>query len=79
MRTFVRTDPARIKGSSTPTILGLLDTPMGEPAPLSLTEWDLSFLKTFYASRLNSYTETQRAEMKGAMRRELEKQQAKKQ
>ena len=79
MRTFVRTDPARVKGSSSPTILSLLDTPMGEAAPLSLTEWDLSFLKSFYGSRLNYYTETQRAEMKGKMRRELERQRAKQQ
>jgi len=76
MRTFVNTEPRRVEASARNTILTLLDTPMGQPVPLSLTAWDLSFLKSFYASRLNSYAGYQRAEMKGIMRRELDLQQS---
>jgi hypothetical protein len=76
MRTFVHTDPALIKGSSTQTILTLLDTPMGQPVPLTVTTWDLSFLKSFYSSHLNSFAEYQRSEMARSMRRDLDKQQS---
>lgn len=75
MRTLVHTEPAQIKGS-TQTILTLLDTPMGEPVPLTLTAWDLSFLKSFYSSHLNSFAEYQRSEMARSMERDLDKQQS---
>jgi len=75
MRTFVSTDPKRL-GSATPgSILALLDTPMGQPVPITLTAWDLGFLKAYYASSKNSYVEYQRVQMKGAMKRELDRDQ----
>lgn len=76
MRAYVRTDPGKLDASTPGTILTLLDTPMGQPVPITLTAWDLSFLKSFYASRENSYSEYQRAQMKGAMKRELEHRQS---
>ena len=75
MRTFVRTDPKKLDSSAPNSILTLLDTPMGQPVPVTLTAWDLSFLKSFYASRANAYAEYQRAQTKSLMKRELEKQQ----
>jgi hypothetical protein len=57
------------------TILSVIDAPMGSAIPLTLTAWDLSFLKAFYASSKESYAEYQRAEMRRAMRRELDRNQ----
>lgn len=71
MRAFVRTDPSKLDASTPASILTLLDTPMGEPVPLTLTAWDMSFLKSFYATRANAYAEYQRAQMKASMKREL--------
>lgn len=50
MRTLARSDPARLPASSPPTILKILDTPMGGEVPITMTEWDLAFLRAFYAS-----------------------------
>ena len=72
MRSLIRTDPKQLRASSPGTILSIIDAPMGTAIPESLTEWDLAFLKSFYASTKNMYVEYQRAQMKGEMRRELE-------
>jgi len=71
MRTFVRTDPKQLRAASSDSILGVLDAPMGSAVPLTLTAWDLSFLKALYASGKNSYAEYQRSEMRVLMKREL--------
>jgi len=70
---FVRTDPKQLHAAASDTILGVLDAPMGSAVPLTLTAWDLSFLKALYASNKNSYAEYQRSEMQALMRRELDK------
>jgi hypothetical protein len=72
MRAFVRTDPKQLRGSASDTILGVIDAPMGSAVPLTLTAWDLSFLKAFYASGKNSYANYQRSEMHRLMARELD-------
>ena len=71
MRTFARTEPGRTKQSSAPTILSILDAPMGSALPVTLTEWDLAFLKSLYASSPDRKAAGQRSEMKGIMRDEL--------
>jgi hypothetical protein len=76
MRSLIRTDPKQLRASSPGTILSILDAPMGTPVPQSLTPWDLAFLKSFYASTKNMYVEYQRAQMKGEMKRELNRQEA---
>lgn len=48
MRTYVRSDPSSGRGETTSTILGLLDTPIGKPAPVTLTERDMAMLKSIY-------------------------------
>ncbi len=75
MRALVRTDPKSLRRSALDTILSVIDAPMGSAIPLTLTAWDLSFLKAFYASSKESYAEYQRAEMRRAMRRELDQNQ----
>jgi len=75
MRSLVRTDPKRLHPSGAGSILSVVDAPMGASVPVTLTAWDLSFLKSFYASSANAYAEYQRAQMKHAMKRELDRQQ----
>lgn len=73
MRTFIRTDPRQLGTSGRKTILSMFDAQMGATVPLTLTEWDFSFLKAFYSSTTNNYAEHQRAQMKGLMERELDR------
>jgi hypothetical protein len=71
MRAFVRTDPGKLTDAAANSILNVITTPMGEPVPLTLTAWDMSFLKAYYASRLNSFAANQRSEMRQKMRQDL--------
>ena len=55
MRGFAQTmleGPGRL---TTPTILHVIDTPMGSKVPLTMTEWDFSFLKALYGSDGRNY------------------------
>ena len=71
MRTFVHTDPKQLRASASETILKVMDAPIGTAVPLSLTSWDLSFLKAYYASGTQSYANAQRHEIAERMKREL--------
>lgn len=73
MRAFVRTDPKRVPSGGMDTILSVIDAPMGSAVPLTMTAWDLSFLKAFYANGNNSYAEYQRSEMQRLMKRSLDR------
>lgn len=68
MRAYAKTDPARLPPSPPPTILTVLDVPMGGTVPITLTEWDLGFLRGLYASKASLYGASQRS----AIRRHLE-------
>ena len=68
MRSFARTDPRAVAASSAPTILNIIDTPIGEEIPVTMTEWDFSFLKALYGSDGRNYAPTQRGEMKRLVR-----------
>jgi len=61
MRLFAKTEPQRLAASEAPTILKILDAPMGTEIPLTLTDWDLSFLRGLYASPANLYAGSQRS------------------
>jgi hypothetical protein len=67
MRTLLRADPVALAGSATPTILKILDAPMGSDVPVTLTSWDLGMLRAYYASPLNVRAAAQRS----AIRRQL--------
>lgn len=73
MRLFARTDPARLEKSAAPTILTILDAPMGSAVPLTLTNWDLGFLKALYGSGEGRYANQQSSEMKRLVKKELKK------
>lgn len=72
MRTFARTDPSRLERSAAPTILTVLEAPMDSAVPVTLTEWDLGFLKALYASEPNRYASQQRGDINTRLRRELQ-------
>jgi hypothetical protein len=71
MRIFTASDPEQIKKSSAPTILKLLDTPMGGAAPITLTAWDLSVLKGLYSSEARQFANRQRSQIRRSVRRDL--------
>lgn len=68
MRLFARTDPARVAGTGAPTILNILEAPMGSEIPLTLTHWDMAFLRGLYASTSTGYAASQRSEIRRDMR-----------
>jgi hypothetical protein len=72
MRLFARTDPSRLAAGNAATILTILETPMGSPVPLTLTEWDLAFLRGLYASPENLFAAAQRSLIVREMREGLQ-------
>lgn len=72
MRAFTRADPERLEGSKAPTILTVLDAPMGSEVPPTLTHWDLAYLRGFNAISTDRYAPQQRHEIGKAMARDLE-------
>jgi hypothetical protein len=72
MRAFARTEPQRLSGSTAPTILSVLEAPMGSEVPITLTQWDLSFLRALYSSSQNLLANQERGELRDRLRRDLE-------
>ena len=71
MRAFARSDPERLKNSAAPTILSILDAPIGSAVPITMTEWDLGFLKALYSSKENRYASQQRGEIRSRLKDEM--------
>ena len=71
MRAFAKTDPSRLGKPAAPTILTLLDTPIGGAVPITLTEWDLAYLKALYGSTANRLAGQQSGEMAQKMAKDL--------
>ena len=76
MRVLARTDPSRLAQTSAPTILKVLDAPMGSPVPITLTEWDLGFLRGLYASPENLRAAAHRSEIGREMGKALQEPQS---
>jgi hypothetical protein len=72
MRAFSRTDPARLAGSE-PTILNVLEAPMGAEVPITMTQWDIGFLRSLYAAPMNISASAQRSRISRGLQEELEK------
>ena len=72
MRALARADPHRLTASSPATILRVLEAPMGSELPVTLTRWDLGFLRGLYASRDNLYATAQRGEIRRGVAAELD-------
>jgi hypothetical protein len=73
MRAFTGADPARLPNRNLPTILTLLDTPIGGAAPVTLTDWDLAFLESLYSSDPSIRAPGQRGEILAGMQRALQR------
>jgi hypothetical protein len=72
MRLFAHIDPARLPAGSPPTILTVLDAPLGSDVPVTLTKWDAGFLRGLYASGFNRRVATQRDQIAGRINQALE-------
>jgi len=72
MRAFTGSEPSRLGNSGAPTILRILEAPMGSEVPVTLTHWDLGFLRGFYASPRNLNTAAQRSAIRQSVVTEIE-------
>lgn len=72
MRTLIASDPARLGGSKAPTILRVIDAPMGSEVPITLTGWDLGILKSFYSSNPTVSAAAQRSDVRRRLGNELD-------
>ena len=73
MRAYADTDPRRAAGAGAPTILTILDKAKDEMVPVTLTQWDLGYLKSLYATSNAYYAGYQRGDMQHLLERELKK------
>lgn len=73
MRAFARTDPSRAAASAAPTILNIIDSPMDSEVPITLTQWDLAYLKALYASPDHRLAGQQQRDMQSRMATDLSK------
>lgn len=48
MRAYTQVDAARVRTLTAPTILTALEAPMGSAQPVTLTSWDLSYLRALH-------------------------------
>jgi hypothetical protein len=61
IRALTGADPAKLGNSGAPTILHVLDVPIGGVAPVTMTKWDFAFLRGFYDTRRNLRAGAQRS------------------
>lgn len=73
MRAYADTDPHRAAGSGAPTILTILDKASDQMVPVTLTHWDLGYLKSLYATSNAYYASYQRGDMEQELVKELAK------
>ncbi|MEN3748515.1 hypothetical protein TPR58_15170 [Sphingomonas sp. HF-S3] len=71
MRVLTTANPARAQDSGAPTILSIMTTPKDQPAPVTLTTWDLSFLRSLYALPVGQSAAAQRGMIGDSMRRDF--------
>jgi hypothetical protein len=64
MRALTAADPDRLQTSNAPTILKVIDAPATAQVPLSLTNWDVAFLKGYYTTHRSWSTAAQQSEMR---------------
>ncbi|HEX8442658.1 MAG TPA: hypothetical protein VF631_03310 [Allosphingosinicella sp.] len=72
MRTFARTDPSRLPKSAS-SILNAVGAPAGVAVPITLTSWDLGFLRALYTSPDNLKASLRRTDMRRILTKELER------
>ena len=72
MRAFTSADPRKLPASAS-TILTILEAPMDSEVPITMTTWDLAFLRSFYAAPPNLTAAAQRSQVRRGVKQELEK------
>jgi hypothetical protein len=72
MRSLAKGDPSKLSGTA-PTILKVLETPMGEEVPITMTPWDLAFLRSLYQAPANLSAAAQRSSISRGLIKQLEK------
>jgi hypothetical protein len=72
IRALTGADPARLGNSGAPTILHVLDVPIGGEAPITMTQWDYSFLRGYYDARRDLRTGAQRSSIVNTMTKQLQ-------
>ena len=73
MRIFARIDPSRLASSDVPSILRILNSAPDDEVPMSLTHWDLGFLRGLYSGPSNLYAASQRTGIRHAVEQQLER------
>lgn len=73
MRAFSGADPAKLRKSQTPTILTVLDADPSALVPVTLTRWDLAYLRALYSGQENHYGPRQRTAMANRVASEIER------
>jgi hypothetical protein len=73
IRALTGADPAKLGNSGAPTILHVLDVPIGGEAPVTMTKWDFDLLSGFYDSRRDLRTPAQRSAIAKSMTRDLQR------
>lgn len=71
MRSLTDQEPRTLNVPNDYTILKALPAPLASAVPLSLTKWDLAYLKGRYSNHPASYSTRQAATIRGMMRRAL--------
>ena len=71
MRTFADIDPQRVVKTGVPSILGALTQPDDQALPVTLTHWDLGFLKSLYTTDNAYLAGFQRGDMERVVKKEL--------
>lgn len=71
IRLLTGADPAHLGNSGAPTILHVLEVPIGGTAPITMTQWDFAFLRGYYDARRNLHTSAQRSAITDSMRKDL--------
>lgn len=71
MRALARTNPAQLPATGPATILRVIDAPADAEVPVTLTQWDLSFLRGLYASPANLRAPAQRGAIGNTIARDL--------
>lgn len=71
MRLFAKLDPARLPASPPPTILTILEAPMGTAVPITLTDWDVGLLRGLYTTPADLNANAQRSAIAGEVKDQL--------
>ncbi|HEX2763822.1 MAG TPA: hypothetical protein VHM92_08300 [Allosphingosinicella sp.] len=74
MRLFARLDPARLPPDAPPTILTILEAPMGSALPITMTAWDAGLLRGLYSASSNLNAQSQRSQISRQVNEDLDKQ-----